>query len=170
MPTSTNCDATPTGGSPADTTTAGPPHYRRPDWFTRRVMVPVFNLLMRLGISVWGSRTLEHRGRVSGTPHRTPVNLLTLDGAEYLVAPRGETQWVRNVRADGGRMALRLGRHSRDCIATEVPVDQRAPVLRAYLARWKFEVGMFFDGVGPASTDDELTRIAVDHPVFVLHD
>jgi deazaflavin-dependent oxidoreductase (nitroreductase family) len=153
-----------------DAAPTAPAHYRKPDWFSHHVMGPVLNLLMHLGVSVWGSRILEHRGRTSGHLHHTPVNLLTVDGVEYLVAARGETQWVRNVRAADGRLALLLGRRRTECTAREVSVGERPAVLRAYLARWKFEVGMFFDGVGPDSADEEFERIAADHPVFALSD
>lgn len=145
-------------------------HYRRPDWFTRHLLNPFLRLLMRLGISVLGSRVLEHRGRRSGAAYRTPVNLLRLDSKEYLVAARGETEWVRNVRAADGRLVLLLGRRRQERTAVEVPVADRPPLLRAYLRRWKFEVGMFFEGVGPDSTDQELAAVAGDHPVFVLGD
>ena len=76
--------------------------YLAPDWFTRRVFNPLVARLTRWGISVKGSRVLEVRGRTSGEVRTTVVNLLTVDGVRYLVAPRGETQWVRNLRADGG--------------------------------------------------------------------
>ena len=111
---------------------------------------------------------LETKGRTSGLPRRTPVNLLTLDGDRYLVSPRGEGQWVRNVRADGGRLALLLGRRREELTATEVPLAEREPILRAYLKRWKAEVGVFFDGVDADSSADELARIAPNHPVFRL--
>jgi hypothetical protein len=143
-------------------------HYRKPDVMTHRVFNPVMNGLMKLGISVRGSRVLEHRGRRTGAVHHTPVNLLEIDGQEYLVAPRGETQWVRNVRADGGRITLLLGRRRQTFQGDEIPAVDRIPVLRAYLRKWKFEVGMFFDGVGPDSTDDEFAAIADNHPVFAL--
>lgn len=143
-------------------------HYKRPDWFTRRVITPILNFLMRLGISVWGSRVLEHRGRRSGKLHHTPVNLLTVDSDQYLVAARGETEWVRNVRAADGHLVLILGRRRQLCHATEVPAAERTPILRAYLRRWKFEVGMFFEGVGPDSTDEGFAAIADRHPVFAL--
>ena len=84
--------------------------YQRPGWFTRHVFNPAVAGLTRLGISVLGSRVLEVTGRKSGQARRTPVNLLTLDGTEYLVAPRGETEWVRNVRAADGHLALLVGR------------------------------------------------------------
>ncbi len=64
------------------------PHYVRPDGFTRHVFNPVIAGLTRIGISVWGSRVLEVRGRTSGEWRRTPVNLLVVDGERYLVAPR----------------------------------------------------------------------------------
>jgi hypothetical protein len=121
-----------------------------------------------MGVSVLGSRVLEHRGRSTGKLHHTPVNLLTIEGTEYLVSPRGETQWVRNVRHSGGRLVLILGRRRRPCTATEVAVADSVPILRAYLRRWKFEVGMFFDGVTPDSTDEEWADVAGRHPVFVL--
>ena len=144
------------------------PHYQRPDWFTRNLITPVFNLLMRMGISVWGSRVLEHRGRRSAQPHHTPVNLLSIESEQYLVAARGETEWVRNVRAADGRLVLILGRHRDERQAVEIPAAERTPILRAYLRRWKFEVGMFFEGVGPDSGDEEFAAIADRHPVFVL--
>jgi deazaflavin-dependent oxidoreductase (nitroreductase family) len=145
-------------------------HYQRPDWFTRTVMNRLLNLLMRLGISAWGSRVLEHLGRKSGELHHTPVNVLTIGSTEYLVAARGQTEWVRNVRAAEGRLVLQLGRRRQPYKAVEVPVGERTEILRAYLARWKFEVGMFFEGVGPDSTDAEFEAIAERHPVFVLHE
>jgi deazaflavin-dependent oxidoreductase (nitroreductase family) len=144
------------------------PHYKRPDWFTRSIMNPFLNGLMRLGISVRGSRVLEHRGRRSGQPHHTPVNLLGLDSEQYLVAARGETEWVRNVRAAEGRLVLILGRRREERTAVEIPPAERLPVLRAYLRKWSFEVGMFFEGVGPDSSEEEFAAIAERHPVFVL--
>jgi deazaflavin-dependent oxidoreductase (nitroreductase family) len=139
--------------------------YQRPGWFTKNVFNRIVALMTRLGLSVWGSRVLEVPGRRTGEPRRTPVNLLTLGGERYLVAPRGNTQWVRNLRVSG-RGRLLLGRRSEEFAATEVPDSERAPILRAYLKRWKAEVGVFFAGVGPDSSDEELTRIAPDHPVF----
>ena len=149
---------------------SGAPAYRRPDWFTQHVFNPLVQGLTRLGLSVWGSRILEHRGRVSGRRFRTPVNLLTIDGVEYLVAPRGETQWVRNVRQADGHLVLILGRRRQTRSGRELPVDERVPVLRAYLRRWKFETGMFFDGVTPDSTDAEWAVEAERHPVFALNE
>jgi len=141
--------------------------FKEPGWFTRNVFNRAINGLMALGVSVMGSRVLEVKGRKSGEWRSTPVNALTVDGDRYLVAPRGNTQWVRNMRAAGGGR-LRLGRKTEDFKATEVPLEPRVPILRAYLKKWKWEVGAFFDGVGPDSTDAELLAIAPDHPVFKI--
>ena len=142
-------------------------HYQQPGWFTTHVFNRVVAGLTRIGISVWGSRVLEVPGRKTGEPRRTPVNLLQFEGGRYLVAPRGHTQWVRNLRASG-RGKLWLGRRSEPFTATELSDAEKPPLLRAYLKRWKAEVGVFFGGVGPDSSDDELRRIAPDHPVFKL--
>jgi deazaflavin-dependent oxidoreductase (nitroreductase family) len=140
---------------------------KRPGWFTTHVFNRLIAALTGSGVSVLGSRVLEVKGRSSGEPRRTPVNLLDFEGERYLVAPRGETQWARNLRASGeGR--LLVGRRSERFTATELPDEEKAPVLRAYLKRWKFEVGVFFDGVGPDSSDDELRAAAPKHPVFRL--
>jgi deazaflavin-dependent oxidoreductase (nitroreductase family) len=143
-------------------------HYRRPGWFTRNVMNRIVVRLTRLGVSVWGSRELRVRGRVSGEWRRTPVNLLDYDGGRFLVAARGNTQWVRNLRAvETGE--LRVGRRIDPFHGAEITdTDEKIAVLRAYLARWKMEVGVFFDGVGPDSTDDEIRAIVDRHPVFSI--
>jgi deazaflavin-dependent oxidoreductase (nitroreductase family) len=143
-------------------------HYRQPGWFTRNVFNRTVAVLTRLGVSVWGSRVLEVPGRRTGEPRRTPVNLLTVEGQEYLVSPRGHGQWVRNVRANDGGLDLLLGRRRTHYQATELADADKTEVLRAYLKRWKFEVGAFFDGVDADSSDEELLAIAPKHPVFVL--
>ncbi len=143
--------------------------YQRPGWFTTHVFNRAVARLTRMGVSVAGSRVLEVPGRTTGAPRRTPVNLLTVDGTRYLVAPRGHTQWVRNLRASGtGR--LLLGRRAEVFTAVELADDDKPALLRDYLRRWKWEVGAFFGGVGPDASDDELRRIAPDHPVFRLSD
>ena len=142
-------------------------HYQRPGWFTTNVFNRVVAALTRAGVSVYGSRILEVQGRKSGQWRQTPVNLLRFAGEDYLVAPRGQTQWVKNLRASGeGR--LRVGRRTHPFRAIELPDPEKPPLLRAYLKKWKFEVGVFFAGVGPDAPDDELLRIAPDHPVFRL--
>jgi deazaflavin-dependent oxidoreductase (nitroreductase family) len=118
-------------------------------------------------VSVWGSRELRVRGRRTGEWRRTPVNLLTYEDRRYLVAPRGETQWVRNLRA-AGTGELRVGRRVESFHATELTDADKTPVLRAYLRLWRVEVGVFFDGVSAKSPDEDLKRIAPNHPVFLI--
>jgi deazaflavin-dependent oxidoreductase (nitroreductase family) len=140
--------------------------YQRAGWFTKNVGNRIVAGLTRLGLSVAGSRVLEVRGRKSGEWRGTPVNLLSFEGDRYLVAPRGDTQWVRNLRASGGEGRLVVGRRTESFTASEVPNEQKAPLLRPYLERWKWEVGQFFGGVGADASDEELRRIAPDHPAF----
>ena len=141
--------------------------YQRPGWFTTNVFNRVVAALTRLGVSIAGSRVLEVRGRRSGEPRRTPVNLLGFEGERYLVAARGHTQWVRNLRASGeGR--LLVGRRAERFSAVELRDEDKPALLRAYLERWKWEVGQFFGGVGPDASDDQLRRVGGDHPVFPL--
>ena len=141
------------------------PRYVRPGWFTKHIFNRLVSVFTRAGISVWGSRELRVRGRTTGEWRTTPVNLLTVDGTRYLVAPRGVTQWVRNLRA-AGEGELRVGRRGENFVAHEIADADKMPILRAYLKRWKAEVGVFFDGVSAKSSDDELQRIAPNHPVF----
>jgi deazaflavin-dependent oxidoreductase (nitroreductase family) len=141
--------------------------YIEPGWFTRNVFNRLVAVATRLGISVWGSRVLRVRGRTSGEWRETPVNLLTLDGRRYLVAPRGITQWVKNLRVSGEGQLV-LGRRVESFVATEVADDDKVEILRAYLKRWKAEVGVFFDGVSGKSPESELRRISPDHPVFLV--
>jgi deazaflavin-dependent oxidoreductase (nitroreductase family) len=154
----------PTSPSPASryvmpTTTAG-------RW-TGNLFNSTVAWLTRHGFSVWGSRVLYVRGRTSGLWRSTPVNVLTRGGQRYLVAPRGHTQWVRNLRAAGGG-ELRVGRKTEQFTATELADAQKPDVLRAYLKRWKLEVGVFFDGVGADAPDSKLLEMAPGYPVFLL--
>jgi deazaflavin-dependent oxidoreductase (nitroreductase family) len=140
-------------------------HYQRPGWFTKHVFNRIVAALTRLGIAVAGSRVLEVRGRNSGEWRRTPVNPLSFEGSRYLVAPRGNTQWVKNLRASGeGRLVV--GRRSEPFSAVEVPDQEKVPLLREYLRRWKWESGAFFEGAGADSAEEEVRRIAPDHPIF----
>lgn len=139
--------------------------YLAPGWGTRRIFNPLVAGLVRLGLPLKGARILEVPGRTSGEWRATPVNPLTIGATRYLVAPRGETQWVLNMRvAGGGRLRDRAG--TEHFIAVEVDDRAKPPVLRAYLEQWAFETGKFFDGVGADATDDELAAIAPGIPVF----
>jgi deazaflavin-dependent oxidoreductase (nitroreductase family) len=147
------------------------PRYVMPTTPTGRRINAMFNstvaALTKLGISVWGSRVLYVRGRTSGEWRTNPVNVLTHDGRRFLVAPRGQTQWVRNLRVAGGG-ELKVGRRIERFTATELADDQKPEILRAYLKRWKFEVGVFFDGVSADAPTAKLLEIAPGYPVFQI--
>lgn len=128
----------------------------------------IVNLLPKLGISIAGSRLLAVRGRKSGEWRTTMVNVMTAaDGERYLVAPRGHTQWVRNLRV-AGTGELRLGRKAETFAAVEVADADKVPLLRQYLERWGWQVDRFFEGVTKNATDAQLAEIAPGFPVFRL--
>lgn len=139
--------------------------YIKPSAFTNRVVNPLMGWLARHGVGLKGSAVLEVRGRKSGEPRTTPVNPLPLGGERYLLAPRGETEWVRNIRI-AGRAAL-ITRHGREEFAVaEMPDDQKTPIIRAYLRAWAWEVGAFFDGLSATSSDADVLAVAPGFPVF----
>jgi deazaflavin-dependent oxidoreductase (nitroreductase family) len=139
--------------------------YVAPDWFTRTIFNPFVAWLTQRGVSVYGSRVLAVRGRSSGEWRTNPVNLLEYGGQRYLVAPRGVTQWVKNIRASGSG-ELRLGGRTEAIRVTEIPDADKLDILRGYLKKWAWEVGAFFDGVGADAPESELRRIAPNHPIF----
>jgi hypothetical protein len=142
-----------------------PERYIEPDWFTRTIFTPLVGWLTSLGLSVYGSRVLAVRGRSSGEWRTNPVNLLEYGGERYLVAPRGITQWVKNIRVSGGG-ELRLGSRVEPIHVTEIADAAKLDILRAYLKKWAWEVGAFFEGVGADAPEAELRRIAPNHPIF----
>src|SRR3954471_22147027 len=100
--------------------------YVEPGWFTKHVFNRSVRRLTRWGISVAGSRELRVRGRTSGEWRSTPVNLLTISGERYLVAPRGVTQWVRNIRVTP-EAELRVGRRTERFRAAELADADKVP-------------------------------------------
>lgn len=143
-------------------------HYQQPGVLTRRVMNPLVAFLTRRGVSMAGAAVLGVPGRSSGEMRTVPVNPLTLDGQRYLVAARGQTQWVRNLRVAGWG-ELTVGRRTERVTAREISDPAEVvPVLRAYLRAWAWEVGAFFGGVGADASDARLAAIAAQHPVFAI--
>ncbi|ORW50805.1 hypothetical protein AWB90_06020 [Mycobacterium paraense] len=127
----------------------------------------VIRWLAELGISIAGTRALRVRGRKSGKPRAVVINLLTVDGVDYLVSPRGNTQWARNVRAAG---VVEVGPRwrRRRARVSEVEDAAKPDVLRRYLARWYWQVKDYVGGLTPDSTDEQLLAGAPAIPVFVL--
>lgn len=143
-----------------------PTSYLKPGFFTTHVFNPVVSFLVgRLGLGLKGAAVLAVQGRKSGEWRTTPVNPLPFEGRRYLVAPRGETHWVRNIRVSRvGR--LTVGGKTERVRVEEVPDQEKPPILRAYLKEWAWEVKQFFGGVGADAPDADLQRIAPRHPVF----
>jgi deazaflavin-dependent oxidoreductase (nitroreductase family) len=139
--------------------------YLKPDWFTAHIFNPLVNWLTRSGLSVYGSRTLAVKGRRSGEWRTTPVNPLEFGGQRYLVAPRGVTEWVKNIRASG-EGELWLGSRREPIKVVELSDAEKPDILRNYLRKWAWEVGAFFEGVGADSSDDEIKAAAPRHPIF----
>jgi deazaflavin-dependent oxidoreductase (nitroreductase family) len=123
--------------------------------------------LAELGISIAGTRALSVRGRKTGKSRSVVVNVLTVDGVDYLLSPRGTTQWVRNVRAAG---VVDVGPrwHRRRISTTEVADTEKPDLLRRYLDRWYWEVKGHIAGLTPNSGDEELRAAAPSIPVFAL--
>ncbi len=121
----------------------------------------------KLGWSVQGAHLLEVRGRTSGRTQTVPVNPLAVGGNRFLVAPRGETQWVRNFRV-AGEGVLRVGKESERIVGREVEDADKPEVLRAYLDHWYGQVKGQFDVPKDASLE-QLARIAGNYPVFQIH-
>ncbi|MHC3368470.1 nitroreductase/quinone reductase family protein [Rhodococcus aetherivorans] len=134
--------------------------------------------LTRLRLSPRYVVTLEVPGRRSGVVRRTNLVLLDHDGAQYLLSLAGQSQWARNVGAAGGRAMLARGRRRRAVTLVEVPVADRAGLLRAYLLRGGRQPGnrriareadMYF-GLAGAPTLEELAAVAPRYPVFRVTD
>jgi hypothetical protein len=141
-------------------------HYDRPNAAARAFNV-VIRQLAEAGISIAGTRALRVRGRKSGAAHRVVVNVLRVDGRDYRVSPRGNTQWARNARAAG---EVELGsRWRRTPVAlTEVDDEAKPALLKRYLDRWYWEVKGHVAGLTPDSTADQLRAAAPEIPVFAL--
>ena len=147
--------------------TAPTTRYLRPSWFTKHVVNRIVRRMARLGLSPLGLRQLTVRGRTSGEWQTVPVNLLELDGRRYLVAPRGQTQWVRNIRVAGAG-ELRVGRRVEPIEVEELADADKPTILREYLRRWKAEVKVFFEGIDEDATDEQLLAVAPGFPVFAV--
>jgi len=122
--------------------------------------------LVKIGLGPSYMYILAVRGRKSGNIYQTPVNIIETDGQRYLVAPRGVTQWVRNVRA-AHAITLSRGRRQEQVMATEIESNRRVPILKVYLSQYYGMVKNYFD-ITPQSSNDEFTEASVNHPVFRL--
>lgn len=118
------------------------------------------------GIGPSYMHVLEVVGRKSGKTYRTPVNLMDVNGTLYLVAPRGETNWVRNARA-AGTITLKRGSKRTQYSITELDNTQKLPLLKEYLDRYKRDVQRYFT-VEAGSATEEFAAVAQKYPVLRL--
>ena len=143
-----------------------PTRYEEPSRAARAANAAI-RWLAEMGISIAGTQALRVRGRTSGKQRKVVVNLLNVDGVDYLVSPRGDTQWARNVRAAG---VVEVGPRwrSRHARVSEVDDAAKPELLRRYLARWYWQVKDYVGGLTPDSSDEQLLAGAATIPVFRL--
>jgi deazaflavin-dependent oxidoreductase (nitroreductase family) len=139
--------------------------YQKPPTLMAKIVNPALMFaIQKLGFRGNGLAVLAVKGRKTGRVNKVPVNPVGFDGEMYLVSPRGNAQWVRNIRA-AGDAELSLGRQTQHITVTEIPDDEKLPILREYVTRFYSMVGSIM-GVGKNATDEQLLAIAADHPVF----
>jgi len=127
----------------------------------------VFRWLAEAGVSVAGTRALRVRGRTTGKLRTVVVNLMTVDGRDFVVSPRGNTQWARNARA-AGEVEMGPRWHRRTVRVTEIDDDAKPVLLRRYLNRWFWEVKGHVGGLTPDSSDEQIRAVAPSIPIFEL--
>ena len=133
---------------------------------TERIFNRLFGIAIGFGMGLGHNYVVEVLGRKSGRIFSTPIDLLEFDGRYYLVAPRGETNWVRNARA-AGRVTLRKGRQREEFAVREVGLAQRPVLLKAYLDRFALTVQRYFP-LSRESPASGFASIAERYPVFEL--
>jgi deazaflavin-dependent oxidoreductase (nitroreductase family) len=141
------------------------PEVRAPS-STERWFNKIFGTLVGLGLGFSYNYLLQVKGRKTGRIYSTPVDLLQLRGNPYLVAPRGRTQWVRNVEA-AGELTLKKGSKRHRYRVREIAEAERPEILKSYLETFKSEVQRYFP-VSAGSPVEAFTPIAASYPVFEL--
>lgn len=140
-----------------------PEKYLRPSLFETR-MNQLMGKLAAWGLGPSYMVQLRVRGRKSGKLYTTPVNLMTVDGVDYLVAPRGTTSWVRNARS-AGEVILKRGRMTKTVRLEELPDEAKPHLLKTYLERYKRDVQRYFT-VQAGADVASFAPIAGEYPVF----
>lgn len=141
------------------------PAFRRPS-STEQFINKCIGRLVDWGMGPKYMQVLEVAGRKSGKIYRTPVNLMQINDALYLVAPRGETNWVRNAR-HAKSITLKRGNKRTHYSMIELPAGEKAAILKEYLERYKSEVQKYFDI--EAGSDLSAFKPVVDrYPVMQL--
>jgi deazaflavin-dependent oxidoreductase (nitroreductase family) len=126
----------------------------------------LFGMVVGIGFGLSHNYLLQVRGRTTGQIHSTPVNLLVMSGRSYLIAPRGETQWVRNAQSTG-EIWLKRGRRRYHFRLRAIPDEEKAQLLKSYLDRFRTTVQRYFP-VPAGSAPEAFSAIASQYPVFEL--
>jgi deazaflavin-dependent oxidoreductase (nitroreductase family) len=141
------------------------PTFRAPS-AGERVFNRIFGFVVGMGLGFSHNYLLQVRGRKSGRVYSTPVDLLEMGDKEFLVAPRGRTQWVRNAEA-AGEVTLKKGSVRRKFRLRPIPDQDKPEILKAYLDRFKREVQRYFP-VPAGSPLQVFGPLAQSYPVFEL--
>lgn len=144
---------------------SSPPAYRKPNP-VERIFNRAFGLLVGFGLGLPHNYLLQVRGRKTGRVYSTPVDVLDFRSRRYLVAPRGQTQWVRNAEA-AGEIALKKAWSRRRYRLRAVPNDRKPEILKAYVDRFALTVQRYFP-VGAGSPAESFASIAADYPAFEI--
>ncbi len=131
-----------------------------------RIFNRAFGLMVRLGIGLPHNYLLQVRGRKTGRIYSAPVDVLDLNGRRYLVSGRGQTQWVRNALA-AGQVVLAKGSRRMNFSLYAVLDDEKPPILKAYVERFKLTVQRYFP-IPAGSPVTDFKPIAERYPVFEL--
>lgn len=141
-----------------------PRTYDAPSWF-EHTFNRIFGFLASVGAAPSFIYRLEVRGRKSGKLYTTAVNLMELGGKQYLVAPRGRTQWVKNAEA-AGEVTLKRGPARRFRLRA-LDDSEKPKVLKTYLTNYKSAVARFFP-IAPEADLPAFAEIAAGYPAFEL--
>lgn len=144
---------------------SGAPTFRQPT-AAERLFNRIFGFLVGLGLGFKHNYLLQVRGRKSGKLYSTPIDLLEVSGKRFLVAPRGQTQWVRNAQA-AGEVTLKRGSFQQSFRVLPVVDADKPELLKAYLEKFKAEVQRYFP-IAAGSDVSAFEGIAADYPVFEL--
>ncbi len=131
-----------------------------------KVFNRIFGFLVGLGLGMKHNYLLQVRGRKSGRIYSTPVNVLDREGRRYLIAPRGEAQWVRNARASR-QVTLKKGRRNESFELQVIPDEEKPEILKAYLDSFSTTVQRYFP-VPAGSGLDAFAPVSFRYPVFEL--
>lgn len=138
---------------------------RAPGIVHRKLLNPLLGRLAGRGVLPGGTVVLVVPGRVSGQVRTVPLTPFRSAGRRFLISPRGETDWVRNLRAAGGHAALRAGATER-IRATELSHDAAVPVVQFYLRELGRLATVFFDDLTPDSSAADIAAVVHRYPVF----